>query len=110
MNIEEVVVDEIVPVDVDASDPVVAALAWGFTEIVKRLVPDEYSDKVRPFLPLVALFVAVAARTIVALAMDEGLTFALFIRALAAAAVAVYSHSQIRGVQKFAKSRSKADK
>ena len=88
-------------VPVDASDPIVALLAWFFTWSLLRLFPDQPKRKIRKHAPTIAFFTALFLRTVVSHWMgaeESGSTE--FLRALAAGAVAVFMHSQIREIQK----------
>lgn len=94
-------------IEFDASDPLVALLAWALTWGVSQLVTNSAQlEQVRHFLPVIAVAAAIGVRAILESAQGGELTAQTFLRALAAGAVAVLSHSQMRGFVKA----SKADK
>lgn len=94
------------PTLIDPSDPVVVALTWGLTQIA-GLVGDRISDHTRHALPVVALVIAVALRAGYVAVQGEPLTVDVLARGLAAGAVAVFLHSQVREVRKVRKRRRK---
>lgn len=96
-----------VPVTVDPSDPFVMAVAWAITYAVKTYAAEKYA-KVRTALPLIALFVAVLVRTLFDLGQGHALSADTLLRAIAAAGVAVFAHSQVRELSKPKKVRHDA--
>jgi hypothetical protein len=90
--------------EVDATDPVVVAIAWALTFLVGKAVKDkERFDRIRHVLPLIALVSAVAARAVIETMQGHELTPETAFRALAAGAVAVMSHAQVREFMKAGK-------
>lgn len=84
----------------DGSDPLVALLAWGLAWLVHRYAPKAWSRWVRRLTPTVAVLLAVFLRAAWAVSQDEPFTVQVLLRAVAAGAVAVLGHSQIREVVK----------
>lgn len=90
---------------IDAGDPLVVAIAWlltAFVGVFAKRWPK--LNKVEYFLPAVALIVSIIARVIYDYAVLEGFSWETLPRALAAAGVAVFSHSQVRELVKIRQS------
>ena len=85
----------------DGTDPLVAVLAWGITALLRRYAPKRWAW-LRRSTPAVAVLLAVFLRTALAAGQGEPLTVQVGLRALAAGAVAVWGHSQLREVVKAA--------
>lgn len=87
----------------DSSDPLTVVLSWICVSLLRwglrRWSPRTYR-RVRHSLPAIALLFAVALRVGFEAAGGEPLTAATFARAFAAAASAVFAHSQFREVMK----------
>lgn len=89
---------------IDGTDPAVVALTWGLTQLA-GLAGDRISEKTRHALPALAVVIAVGLRAGYTAVQGEPLTVDVFARGLAAGAVAVFLHSQVREVRKVRKRR-----
>lgn len=94
-----------IPTAVDATDPAVMLLAWLLTALVKRAEP--WLEKLglapaflRASLPAIAVLMAVAIRASIVAVQGEPFSWDVLLRALAAGAMAVMVHSQVREVKK----------
>lgn len=90
----------------DSTDPVVALLAWGLTLLVGKLIDLTQRPKLRTALPIMAVLLAVAARSAIAamdgtLYLDGMFHWDILLRGLAAGAAAVLGHSQMRELLKL---------
>ena len=99
-------------VPVDPSDPAVVLAAWLIMAGIKRWAPDAIAARLRPWIPLCAVIVAVFVRAGIDAAEGADLSTveawgAVLLRGGAAGAAAVWSHSQIR---EAAKSTIEAEK
>jgi len=83
----------------DGTDPLVVGLAWALTWALGRWAPG-LRDRYRGALPVVAVLLAVAARAALDGMAGDPLTLDTLARAVAAGAVAVAGHSQLRELQK----------
>jgi len=88
------------------TDPVVVLLSWALTALVGRIVNLTDKPKLRSSLPLVAVLLAVGAQTAFAafndtLMVDGALQWSVLLRGLAAGAMAVLGHSQMRELLKL---------
>jgi hypothetical protein len=84
----------------DGTDPFVALLAWALTILARRYAPAKIKARVHQLTPAVAVLLAVFLRAGLSVAYDEPMTAQVALRALAAGAVAVWGHSQLREVIK----------
>ena len=89
-----------VQVQVDATDPLVAVLAWAISAALSRYL-GRRARRYRHAVPTVAVLVAVALRAAYAQGMDQPIDLALLLRAVAAGAAAVLGHSQFREIGKL---------
>lgn len=90
-----------VTVPVDASDPLVAVLAWVIAAGAKRALGSR-ARRYRHAIPSLAVVVAVLLRTAYASLLGQPLDVAVVLRAVAAGAVAVFGHAQFRELVKLA--------
>lgn len=88
------------PLTVDATDPLVALLAWLLTSLVAK-VGGKRTRQVKHLLPAVAVLSAVALRAGVSAVEDAPVSVDTALRAVAAGGVAVLTHSQAREIQKM---------
>jgi len=98
--------DPIANPEVDVTDPIVVGITLLFTWLLGKFAPP-FQDKLRPWLPIMALALAVASRATMDAVQGEPVTLESFFRGLAAGAMAVTSH-QIRQISK-AKIENKQD-
>jgi hypothetical protein len=82
----------------DVTDPAVVILTWLLAYAFKNLVP---TRKARHLIPALAVLIAVAIRAVIGAIEGEPFTTALVLRALAAAAVAVFTNAQFRELSKL---------
>lgn len=88
-------------VPMDPSDPIVALFALLVTELLKRLLKPATLERVSPTIPAVVVLIAMGLRVAYDAAVTpEGITWASVLRGIAAAGVAVLTHSQFRSVAK----------
>lgn len=94
--------------EVDLTDPLVVVLTWGLTEIAARWIKGrgkaESLARLRHVIPTISLLIAVGIRAALAQIQGQAVDFDLMCRALAAAGVAVLTHSQVREGQKYRES------
>jgi len=93
----------------DGTDPLVAILAWGIMVLARRYAPKRWGW-LRKATPALAVLLAVFLRTALAAGQGEPLTVQVVLRALAAGAVAVWGHSQLREVVKAVEEGSPSGK
>ena len=92
--------------EVDATDPLVVVLTWFLTEAASQWVKGKKrTEALRHILPALAVLIAIALRAAVTVTQGQALSVDVFLRALAAAGVAVLSHSQLREGQKVVQAR-----
>lgn len=96
-------------ISVDGTDPVVVVLTWLLTMILGKMIERFGLDEYRAALPAAAVVLATGIRIAIEAAMGDPLSIATVLRALAAGAVAVASHSQFREVFKLLPSPVKVD-
>jgi len=82
----------------DATDPLVAAVAWALTAAARRI---PWLERHRAVLPTVAVLAAVAVRAGVGAVQGEALTLDAVGRGVVAGALAVLAHSQARELAKL---------
>jgi hypothetical protein len=89
-------------VPMDPSDPIVALFALVITEALKRMLKPAALKRVGPVIPVVVVVLAMALRVGYDAMLTDGgaLTWATVLRGLAAAGVAVLTHTQFRSVAK----------
>ena len=86
-------------IPVDVTDPGVTLLVWGIVQGGRKLL-GENAEKIRTFLPLIVLLVAIGLRVGADSAQGHAIDQGTLFRALAAAGVATLAHSQLREGQK----------
>lgn len=86
----------------DVSDPLIVIITWGLTVLLSKLPEgSSFEARIRNFIPAIAVLLAVAVRSGIDAANGEPFTVGTLLRALAAGAVAVLTHSQFREVVKI---------
>lgn len=85
---------------VDVTDPIVVMTTWGLTWAIGRLLRESEADAARAYLPVVAVALAVVIRSLIDNLSGREINMDTLLRALAAAGVAVLTHSQFREVVK----------
>lgn len=95
--------DTLIPptsVPFDGTDPLIALLSWGLVATIRRYAPKTWVTTLRRVAPVLAVLLAVFLRVTVDQLMGQPLTWDVALRALAAGAVAVLGHSQLRELAK----------
>lgn len=88
-------------VSVDASDPIVAVLAWIIAGALRYGVNRWWPKaRISKYLPTIAVLLAVGLRATAQALQGGEITGELFLRALASGAMAVWLHSQARELLK----------
>lgn len=95
-----------VDVQVDPSDPVVAALAWGISVLLHKYLGRRWR-RYRHVVPIMAVVVAVFLRAGWEAAMGQPIGLPTLLRSIAAGAIAVGAHSQTREAKKFREDRGR---
>lgn len=80
----------------DQTDPIAVAVAWLLTSVVSKTMESESTKRFRTALPLIAVLSAVGFRAAYSMIDGQPISLEMMLRALAAGAVAVFSHSQLR--------------
>lgn len=94
-------------ITLDQTDPVVAMIAWALTFAVSKMPKIGESKNLRSALPLVAVLIAVGARTAMDSLSGVAFSWATIGHAIAAGGLAVLAHSQFSELMKVAvRSRS----
>jgi len=97
--------DPIANPEVAVTDPIVVGLTIALTWVLSKF--PVFKERLRPYLPMFALIIAVLARAILD-AIEGEVTLESLLRGLAAGGMAVMSHQQIRQLSK-AKIENKQD-
>jgi len=89
-------------VPIDPSDPIVALSALVLAEALKRMLKPAALKRIGPVIPVIVVVLAMALRVGYDAMLTEGgaLTWATVLRGLAAAGVAILTHTQFRSVVK----------
>ena len=90
--------DPIATPDVNVTDPIVVGLTMALTWVLGKFAPP-FQDKLRHWLPLIALIFAVLLRAVLD-AMESEVTLESLFRGLAAGGMAIASHQQVRQIVK----------
>lgn len=91
--------DPIANPEVNVTDPIVVGFTLGCTWALGKF-STAFQDKLRPYLPLVALILGVLIRSVMDAMEGEPLTVESLFRGLAAGAMAVMSHQQVHQIAK----------
>ncbi len=84
----------------DPADPIIVLVSIGLGQILKRVLPARVNHVIKPYLPVIILLLAVGGRVLYDFLSSGEITVNTALRALAAAGVAVLTHSQFRSIAK----------